>query len=147
MISLTTAAVLAAGVKVEVMKGPGPGERKTAADAVGEAQIRADAGHQAGGKAAFAQDVVHQLQGEVIRVRPGQAQMAHPDFALGQVGAVQKIDAGRRGFFRGRGVGRAGRAAAPPGAQEAAGCFDVTVAKSIMPTTTRVEVAGVISRR
>ncbi len=99
----------------------GPAAGKTAADAVGEAQVRADAGHEAGGKAAFAQDIVHQLQGEVIGVGPGHSQVPYPDFALGQVGPVQEIDSRGAQTRRRRNVGRAGRAAPGPIAPEPGG--------------------------
>ena len=45
---------------------------------------------------------------------PGQTQVPHPDFALGQVGPVQEIDARGAQVVRRRGVRRAGRAAAGP---------------------------------
>src|SRR5208337_1578422 len=90
----------------------GPAKGEAAADAVSEAQIRADAGHEAGGEAALPQDVVHQVQGEVIRVGAGQAQVPNPNLTLGQIGAVQEIDAGGAELFRRRGEGLAGGAAA-----------------------------------
>ncbi len=56
LISLTTAAVLADGVKVETMKGPGARRKENELRMpLSKAQIRADAGHEAGGKTSFPQ--------------------------------------------------------------------------------------------
>ncbi len=61
-------------------------------------------------------------------------------------GAIQKIDPGRAEFVRRRGVDRAGRADAAPGAKETGGLLGYPV-EIYHATTTRLEVAGVNSRR
>ena len=73
----------------------GPPEVEAAADAIGETQVRADAGHESGRKASLPQDVVHQAQGKKIGVMPGETQVTQADLALGEFRPVQQVEAGR----------------------------------------------------
>ena len=62
---------------------------KMAPNAVGEAFFSTNAHHQAGGKASAPKNIIHEAQGEKIRIVARQPQMATAYLTLGESRLVQ----------------------------------------------------------